>query len=59
MKRALLQRDRTCRFPGCGNRLYLEAHHIVHWADGGDTSLRNTILCCSLCRARHKEHYAA
>ena len=47
MKRALLQRDRTCRFPGCGNRLYLEAHHIVHWADGGDTSLRNTIACCS------------
>jgi hypothetical protein len=47
MKRALLQRDRTCRFPGCGNRLYLEAHHIVHWADGGDTSLQNTVLCCS------------
>ena len=47
MKRALLQRDRTCRFPGCGNRLYLEAHHIVHWADGGDTSLRNTVACCS------------
>ncbi len=47
MKRALLQRDRTCRFPGCGNRLYLEAHHIVHWADGGDTSLQNTLACCS------------
>jgi hypothetical protein len=47
MKRALLQRDRTCRFPGCGNRLYLEAHHIVHWADGGETSLLNTLLCCS------------
>jgi Domain of unknown function (DUF222)/HNH endonuclease len=47
MKRALLQRDRTCRFPGCGNRLYLEAHHIVHWADGGDTSLQNMVACCS------------
>jgi len=47
MKRALLQRDQTCRFPGCGNRLYLEAHHIVHWADGGDTSLRNMVACCS------------
>jgi Domain of unknown function (DUF222)/HNH endonuclease len=47
MKRALLQRDRTCQFPGCGNRLYLEAHHIVHWADGGDTSLRNMVACCS------------
>jgi hypothetical protein len=47
MKRALLQRDRTCQFPGCANRLYLEAHHIVHWADGGATSLRNLIACCS------------
>jgi hypothetical protein len=47
MKRVLLQRDRTCRFPGCANRLYLEAHHIVHWADGGDTSLQNMIACCS------------
>jgi hypothetical protein len=47
MKRALLQRDRTCRFPGCANRLYLEAHHVVHWADGGDTSLRNLVACCS------------
>jgi len=47
MKRALLQRDRTCRFPGCANRLYLEAHHVVHWADGGDTSLRNLVATCS------------
>jgi hypothetical protein len=47
MKRALLQRDRSCRFPGCGNRLYLEAHHIVHWADGGETSLLNAVLYCS------------
>jgi hypothetical protein len=47
MKRALLQRDRTCRFPGCANRLYLEVHHIVHWADGGDTSLRNMVAACS------------
>jgi hypothetical protein len=47
MKRALLQRDRTCRFPGCANRLYLEAHHVVHWADGGDTSLQNAVALCS------------
>ena len=47
MKRALLQRDRTCRFPGCANRLYLEAHHVVHWADGGDTSVRNLVATCS------------
>ena len=22
------------------------AHHLVHWADGGDTSLANLILLC-------------
>jgi len=31
LKRALLERDRTCTFPGCTNRLHLEGHHIKHW----------------------------
>ena len=47
MKRALLQRDRTCRFPGCTNRVFLEGHHIEHWADGGQTKLSNMISICS------------
>jgi hypothetical protein len=47
LKRALLERDKTCTFPGCTNRLFLEAHHIKHWADGGETSLRNGCLLCS------------
>ena len=59
LKRALLERDKTCTFPGCTNHLFLEGHHIKHWADGGETSLSNAALLCSLCRARHKEHYAA
>jgi hypothetical protein len=59
IKRALLHRDQTCRFPGCSNRLFLDAHHIHHWANGGETSLENTLLLCALCRARHKVHYAA
>ena len=48
---ALLVRDRHCAFPGC-TRLPLacDAHHIVHWADGGDTSLDNMIM---LCRHHH------
>ncbi|MDQ3296221.1 MAG: HNH endonuclease [Myxococcota bacterium] len=46
MKRALLQRDRTCRFPGCRTRVFLEGHHIEHWADGGETKLSNLIACC-------------
>jgi hypothetical protein len=45
LRRALDVRDRGCRFPGCGLR-FTDAHHIVHWADGGDTGLDNTLLVC-------------
>ncbi|HEX8115489.1 MAG TPA: DUF222 domain-containing protein [Kofleriaceae bacterium] len=48
LKRALRKRDEMCSFPGCTNRIFLEGHHIQHWADGGETSLRNTALLCSL-----------
>jgi len=27
--------------------LFLEGHHIRHWADGGETSLLNTALICN------------
>jgi hypothetical protein len=47
LKRALRRRDMGCSFPGCTNRLFLEGHHIKHWADGGETSLTNTALLCS------------
>jgi hypothetical protein len=47
MKRALLQRDRGCRFPGCTNRLFVEGHHMRHWADGGETKLDNMVSVCS------------
>jgi hypothetical protein len=47
LKRALRKRDGMCGFPGCTNRIFLEGHHIQHWADGGETSLRNTTLLCS------------
>ena len=58
MKRALLKRDKTCRFPGCSNRLFLEGHHITHWADGGETSLRNIAMLCSYHhRFAHEHHY--
>jgi uncharacterized protein DUF222/HNH endonuclease len=50
LRRALLTRDGQCRFPGCERRRFLDAHHVVHWADGGETSLRNTLL---LCRSHH------
>jgi hypothetical protein len=50
LRRALEVRDRGCRFPGCGLR-FADAHHIVHWADGGRTDLKNTVL---LCRRHHR-----
>jgi hypothetical protein len=48
LKRALHKRDTTCTYPGCTHRMFLEGHHIKHWADGGETSLQNTALLCSL-----------
>ncbi len=47
IKRALLLRDRTCRFPGCTHRRYVDGHHIKHWASGGETALSNLMLLCS------------
>ena len=47
LRRALVARDGSCRFPGCTNRRFIDAHHIRHWADGGETSLENAILMCT------------
>jgi HNH endonuclease/Domain of unknown function (DUF222) len=49
--RILRHRDEGCRFPGCGRRLWLKAHHLVHWANGGATTLDNLVL---LCHAHHR-----
>jgi hypothetical protein len=59
LKRALWSRDRGCTFPGCRNRRYIDAHHIRHWADGGETSLENlTLLCSHHHRALHEGRFA-
>jgi hypothetical protein len=52
LRRAVVARDRTCRFPGCDRpHHWCDAHHVVHWADGGPTALQNLLL---LCRRHHR-----
>lgn len=51
VRRALRSRDRGCRFPGCENRRFVDAHHVRHWAQGGETTLANLVL---LCRRHHR-----
>jgi hypothetical protein len=46
MVRQLKYRDWGCRFPGCGSRRWLQAHHIVWWERGGTTDLHNLVLLC-------------
>ena len=48
IRRALWARDGGCAFPGCTHRRFVDAHHVRHWADGGETSVDNTLLLCSL-----------
>lgn len=49
IRRALHQRDHGCAFPGCTiPAQWTDAHHIVHWADGGDTALSNLVLLCPM-----------
>jgi hypothetical protein len=52
LSRALNARDRGCRFPGCPNARYVDAHHIHHWAQGGETKLSNLV---QLCRFHHRQ----
>ena len=51
IRRALKRRDHGCRFPGCSCSRFVDAHHIHHWADGGETSMDNLVL---LCRTHHR-----
>ena len=46
LRRALMSRDRGCRFPGCAAAHRLHGHHVRHWAEGGETALDNLVLLC-------------
>ncbi|GGB88521.1 HNH nuclease [Knoellia flava TL1] len=41
-RRMLWHRDGLCTFPGCTTpAAWAQAHHVVHWADGGPSDLGN------------------
>ncbi|MDA1076150.1 MAG: HNH endonuclease, partial [Proteobacteria bacterium] len=44
IRQALLARDKRCTFPGCTHEYWLGAHHVKHWATGGENSLDNLVL---------------
>ncbi|MGY1781712.1 hypothetical protein ACI8AR_15315, partial [Geodermatophilus sp. SYSU D01036] len=51
-RRFVHTRDRTCRFPTCGQRVgWADADHVIPHAHGGTTDCAN--LCC-LCRSHHR-----
>jgi hypothetical protein len=52
IRRALRSRDEGCCFPGCTFRRHLDAHHVKHWVEGGETKLSNLL---SLCRTHHRK----
>ena len=53
--RAVVARDRHCRWPGCDRTPdWREAHHLHHWTRHGPTELDNLALFCS--RHHHRIH---
>jgi hypothetical protein len=40
-------RDGGCTYPGCdAPAQWCDAHHLVHWTDGGSSDLDNAVLLC-------------
>jgi hypothetical protein len=48
IRRGLMLRDRGCVFPGCTHTRFLHGHHIRHWLHGGETSIDNLALLCTV-----------
>ncbi|ALE05100.1 hypothetical protein AL755_05720 [Arthrobacter sp. ERGS1:01] len=47
-RKILVARDMGCAFPDCTRPApWTEAHHIIAWKDGGETSLENGVLLCT------------
>jgi Domain of unknown function (DUF222) len=51
-RRALIARDRHCRWPGCERPASsCDGHHVVHWMHGGGGTIENQVLLC------HRHHW--
>jgi hypothetical protein len=47
LRKAVIQRDRKCRFPGCQQPPSVcQIHHLIPWAQGGPTTLGNLAMFC-------------
>jgi hypothetical protein len=46
LRRALEHRDGGCAHPLCMQKLWLHAHHVRHWEDGGLTLAENLVMLC-------------
>jgi Domain of unknown function (DUF222) len=53
-RRELWRRDRHCRFPGCANATFTNAHHLDPWTPTGPTDLPNLVLLCA--HHHHRVH---
>jgi hypothetical protein len=56
LRRPIVVRDEHCIFAGCtAPHYWCDVHHLVHWEDGGDTSVENSGLLCE--RHHTKVHH--
>ncbi len=53
IRRAMLVQGRSCSWPGCAHHAFLDAHHLIHWGDRGETKLSNLVFLC------HSHHFKA
>lgn len=45
--KAVIARDRTCRYPGCDRTIgSSEIHHSQYWESGGETNIDNLVMLC-------------
>jgi Domain of unknown function (DUF222) len=59
-RRAIIARDRHCRWSGCDRPAgWCDAHHRNPWTTGGSTSVENGVLLCSRHHRRLHRHNLA